>query len=106
VQTGHDLRELSYYVSVTQQITPYGLIGFRAEYYNPNADSLDKLQGKPVPTSQRMRIYSPMVGLTLPRRAKLLFQVDFINDLLAKDPRGVPIDLRNDTATVRLQVEL
>lgn len=106
VQTGHDLRELSYYVSVSQQITPYGLVGFRTELYNPNADSLDKLQGKPVPTSQRMRIYSPMVGLTLPRRAKLLFQVDFINDLLAKDPRGVPIDLRNDTATVRLQVEL
>ena len=106
IATSIDVRHRSYYVGITQEVTPYGLIGFRTEFYDPNADAQDKQLGKLSPFTQRIRVYSPLVGLVLPHRAKLLFQADFISDFFAKDALGVPTDLHNDQATVRLQVEL
>lgn len=101
-----DVRERGSHVGFTQEITPYGLIGFRTDVYDPNADTLDKKLGKLLPSTQRIRTYSPLVGLVLPGRAKLLFQVDFIKDYLGRDPLGVPADLRNNQSTLRLQVNL
>jgi hypothetical protein len=103
---GQNVRQLSYYVAVTQQITPYGLVGFRTDYYNPNADFLDSRAGQLIPTSQTIRNYSPLVGFVLPERAKLLFQYDFQTNLLGRDNRGVPAHYPNNTATLRLQVNL
>jgi hypothetical protein len=101
-----DVRELSYLVGVVQEITPYLVLGFRTDLYDPNADSTDKKLGKPVPTTQRVRTYSPTLGAVLPGRARLVFQYDFIRDHLARDVRGVPTDLANDQWTLRLQGEL
>ena len=51
-------------------------------------------------------VASPVVGLALPGYARLTFQYDVVRDLLAKDARGVPVDLKNDRWTLRLQVGL
>lgn len=104
VATSVDVRELSYYAAFVQEITPYGLAGFRFDTYDPNADFFDKRQGKLVPTSQAIHTFSPLVGLALPGYARLIFQYDVVRDLLAKDARGVPVDLKNDRWTLRLQV--
>jgi hypothetical protein len=103
---GSDLRELGYYVAFTQEITPYGVVGFRYDLYDPNSDITDRRRGKPLPTSQKIKTYSPMVGLVLPGRARLLFQYDVIEDFLARDTRGVPTDFKNNQWTTRLQVNL
>ena len=103
---GQNVRQLSYYIAVIQQVTPYGLVGFRTDYYNPNADFLDSRAGQQIPTSQTIRNYSPLVGFVLPERAKLLFQYDFQTNLLGRDNRGVPAHLPNNSATLRLQVNL
>ena len=103
---GQNVRQLSYYIAVLQQITPYGLMGFRTDYYNPNSDFLDSRAGQLIPTSQTIRNYSPLVGFVLPERAKLLFQYDFQTNLLGRDNRGVPAHFPNNTATLRLQVNL
>jgi len=103
---GQNIRQLSYYVAVIQEITPYGLLGFRTDYYNPNADFLDSRAGQLIPTSQAIRNYSPLVGFVLPERAKLLFQYDLQTNLLGRDVRGVPAHYPNNTATLRLQVNL
>jgi hypothetical protein len=105
-QAGPALRELGFYVAYTQEITPYGVIGFRYDQYNPNADSTDSRGGKVLPRSQTIKTYSPLVGLALPDRARLVFQYDHISDLLARDARGVPTDFKNDQWTLRLQVSL
>ena len=106
IDTGRDVRELGYYVGITQEITPYAIAGFRIDYYNPDADKTDTQQTQVVPTNQRVVTYSPLIGATLPGRARLLFQYDFIKDYMARDERGVPIDLKNDQWTLRLQGEL
>jgi hypothetical protein len=106
ITTGVDVRELSYYAALVQEITPYALAGLRFDTYDPNADFFDKRQGKLVPTSQAIHTFSPLIGVALPTHARLIFQYDVVRDLLAKDARGVPVDLRNDRWTLRLQVSL
>ncbi len=106
VTTGIDVRELGYSLGVVQEITPWGLAGFRFDAYDPNSDFLDKRGGKLIPTNQSIKTLSPVVGFVLPGRGRLLFQYDFIRDALARDTRGVPTDLKNDQLTLRLQVEL
>ncbi len=104
--TAGDVREFGYYVAFTQEITRYGVVGFRYDYYDPNSDLLDSRRGKLVPYSQQIRTYSPLFGLVLPGRARLLFQYDVIKDFLARDNRGVPTDFKNNQWTLRLQVNL
>ncbi len=101
-----DIRELGFYAGLLQELTPFFVVGFRADYYDPNADVTDSEHGKVVPTNQRVVTYSPLVAGQLPRRARLVFQYDFIRDHLARNPLGVPTDLKNDTWTLRLQGEL
>ena len=42
----------------------------------------------------------------IPGRARLVFQYDATKDYQARDPRGVPVDLKNNAWFLRLQVEL
>lgn len=106
VLTGRDVRELGYYIAFTQEITPYGLVGFRYDFYDPNADVTDDRRAKIVPTAQQIRTYSPLAGLVLPGRTRLMFQYDIVRDFLARDKLGVPTDFKNDQWTLRLQVNL
>ncbi len=85
-----DTRELGYYVGVVQQVTPYGVVGLRYDYYDPNSDILTSQGGKILPFKADIKTWSPLVGLVLPHRAKLLFEYDFIRDHLALDAVGVP----------------
>jgi hypothetical protein len=104
--TAIDAREMGFVVGVTQELTPYGVVGFRFDSYDPNADAQDMQGGKFVPTSQVIRTFSSVVGLTLPDRARLLFQYDVQRDFLGRNPAGIPADLKNDAWTLRLQVRL
>jgi hypothetical protein len=105
VAAGTDARHLYYHASWVQEVTRWGLAGFRAEAYDPNADFLDNRVGKLVPTSEAIHTFSPIVGLTIPGRARLLFQYDVVLDSLGRDARGVPADLDNNRFTVRLQLD-
>jgi hypothetical protein len=106
VVTGTDVREAGAYGALVQDVTRYGVAGFRASFYNPNADLAETRRGRLLPFSQSVVTLSPLVGLVLPGTAKLLFQYDFIFDKLGRDSRGVPADAKNNAATVRLQVQL
>lgn len=106
VVTGVDVRQWGGYAALSQDITEYAVVAFRAELYNPNADVFDQRRGAFLPANQSIVTLSPAVGLALPRRARLLAQYDFIDDYLARDPIGVPKDAKNNQWTVRLQVEL
>jgi hypothetical protein len=106
VQTKLDAREFGWNVGFTQQLSPYALVGARLDFYDPNADATDRRAGKTLPTKNTVRTISPLIGVTLPDRARLVFQYDFIRDYLARDAQGVPTDLDNDQWTLRLQVNL
>ncbi len=104
--SGTNTREMSYYVAFIQEVTPYGLVGFRTDFYDPNSDFAEPRAGVLVPTSQAIRNYSPIVGAVLPDRAKLLFEWDIQSNLLARDVRGVPTRYPDNQWTLRLQVNL
>jgi hypothetical protein len=106
VQTTLDARQAGGYVALTQELTRYGVVGFRAAIYDPNADVLETRGAKALPKTQTVKTFSPLAGLVLPNRARLLFQYDFVRDYLARDSVGVPTDAKNDQWTLRLQVEL
>ncbi len=105
VISGTDTREIGYLAAFTQELATYGLIGLRYDLYDPNADYLTPRAGKLLPTTQRIRTISPLVGVYYDR-AKLYFQYDFIDDHLARDERGVPADLKNNRWLLRFQIEL
>jgi hypothetical protein len=98
------VRELGYYLAFVQEVTPFGLVGFRTDFYDGNSDFTDSRRGLLLPAQQSVRTYSPLVGVVLPQRARLVFQYDFVRDHFARDTRGEPADLRNDQWTLRLQV--
>jgi len=106
LSAGSDLREFGYFIGVLQEITSYGIVGFRTDFYDPNADATDRRAGKTLPSLNTVTTYSPLVGVTLPQRARLVLQYDIIKDHLARDTRGVPTNLDNDAWTLRLQVNL
>ncbi|HWZ93197.1 MAG TPA: hypothetical protein VNW92_30265, partial [Polyangiaceae bacterium] len=106
VLSGLDVREAGGYVALAQDVTQWGQVGFRASFYDPNADFAQSVRGRQVPTSLGVRTLSPFVALVLKDRARLSFQYDFVHDYLAKDAQGVPTDAKNNQLTLRLQVEL
>ena len=111
IVTGVDSRELGFLLGITQEITKWGVVGFRFDHYDPNANFFDKRGGKLIPTSQAINTFSPLIGLVLPDpnlkdRARLLLQYDIIKDKLARDSQGIPTDLKNNVLTLRLQVTL
>jgi hypothetical protein len=107
VLTGRDTRHLGYVVSALQEIGDWFVVGMRFDTYDPDSDSSDFQNGRPVqPNDRTIRTYSPLVGIRYENRARLLFQYDFIRDKLGRDLAGIPVDLANDRATLRLQVNL
>jgi hypothetical protein len=106
IATGVDVREFGAYAAFVQEITRYGLVGFRFDYYDPNADFLQSTAGKLVPVSEAISTLSPLVGLQLPDRARLIFEYDAVKNFLALDARGVPTNLPMNMFALRLQVQL
>jgi hypothetical protein len=107
VAAGTDQRELGFYAGVVQEIGPYGVVGFRFDMYDSNSDAFDTRGGRLLPYSQVITTASPLVGLTLPDgRARLVLQYDAIHNGLARDSEGVPTNLKQNTLTLRLQVQL
>ena len=106
VTTRSDARQTGGHLALTQELTRYAIVGFRASYYDPNSDIIEVRGGRTLPKTQSVKTLSPLAGFVLPGRARLLLQYDFIRDYLARDEAGVPSDADNNQWTLRLQVEL
>ena len=106
VETGVNLREIGWYAAYVQEVTRYGVVGFRVDSYNPNADATTQLGGNLLPLDQTITTFSPLVGLVLPDRARLVFEYDHILNHQGLDPTGVPANLPDDSWAVRLQVQM
>jgi hypothetical protein len=101
-----DQRELGFYAAVIQELGPYAVAGFRYDYYDPNSNAFDTRQGLLLPRKLVVKTASPLVGLVLPDRARLIFQYDIVRNELARTAQGVPTDLKANVWTLRLQVQL
>jgi len=106
ILTSIDVRELGFQAGITQDITRWGIVGFRWDFYDPNSDILDTRVGRLVPSNQTINTFSPLVGLTWPEHARLIFQYDISRNHFARTATGVPTNLNANTLTIRLQVHL
>jgi hypothetical protein len=98
-----DVRELGWYVALTQDVTEYGFVGARYDVYDPNSDLLESRRGVVVPKDATITTISPLVGLRYKDVGRLTFQYDVVDDALGRDKRGVPTDVANNQWTVRVQ---
>jgi hypothetical protein len=105
VFTGYDLRQTALVVGVVQDVRSVGLVGFRLDLYNPNADLFDAQRGEFIPTSATVTTLSPVIGVQLPNTGRLLLQYDYVADHLGRNDAGEVVDLPNDLWTLRLQVD-
>lgn len=107
VLLGRDTRHIGYQLNVIQEFQDWFVVGFRTDFYNPDSDSSDFQNAKPVqPNDRSIRTYSPLIGLRYERRARLVFQYDVVRDKLGRDAAGIPTDLSNNRLSLRLQVNL
>jgi hypothetical protein len=106
VVTGADVRQAGGYVALVQEVTEYGLLGFRYSVYDPNSDLIENRADEFYPKTQTIKTYSLLAGAQLKGQGRLTFQYDIVRDYLARDGAGVPADADNDQWTLRLQVDL
>jgi len=111
VVIGSNLRHLQALVGITQDLGRWAAAGVRYDVYDPNTDLLDRRRGETVPRRSDIHTISPLVAARLPAgitpgfRGRLVIQYDAVLDHLGRDERGVPVNLRNDQLTVRVQGE-
>jgi hypothetical protein len=106
VASGLDTRELGFYAAAEQEITRWGIVGLRYDFYDPNSNAFDKRGGSLIPFSEAITTISPMAALVLPDRARLVIQYDAIHNAFARNAVGVPTNLQDNVLTLRLQVQL
>ncbi len=106
VATGLDQRELGFFVAGEQEVSKWGVVGLRYDFYDPNSNAFDKRGGTLNPFSQAVTTVSPMGALVLPDRARLILQYDAIQNAFARSTVGSPTNLKNNVVTLRLQVML
>jgi hypothetical protein len=106
ILTGIDQRELGFYVAALQEITRFGMVGFRYDYYDPNSNAFDKREGQLVPYSEAIHTSALLVGVAIPDRARLVYEYDIVRSDLARNAVGVPANLPSNNWTLRLQVQL
>ena len=103
---GFDLREVGYYISLYHEFKSGPIAGFRFDQYNPNSDFIDTRRGNPVPQTETVTTYSPLLGFQVAHQARLVAEYDIIRDSMARNSLGVPVDKKNNVVTLRLQGEL
>jgi hypothetical protein len=106
VASGIDTRELGFYGALVQEVTKWGAVGLRYDFYDPNSNAFDKRGGNLIPFSEAITTISPMAALVLPDRARLVIQYDAIHNAYARSALGVPANLQDNVLTLRFQVQL
>ena len=99
-----DYRELGYYIAFTQELTKYGMIGVRYDYYNPDQDSNDRRSGTLVPQDASYWSLAMTGSVRLPPYGRLVLEYDLNRNHLGRSPSGVPTNLADDAFTIRAEV--
>lgn len=99
----YDLREFGGYAALTQDVGPYGAVGVRYDYYNPNQDSTDRSKGILVPTDFSYSTIAAVAAAQI-QGVRLVVEYDHNRNTLGRDAAGRPTTLKDDAVTVRAQV--
>ncbi len=100
---GRDLRELGWHVGATQELTRWGMIGVRYDFYDPDADAQLQQPFALVPTDTSYKTLSFMAAVRFGSHARLVAQYDHRGNSLGRDAAGNPTTLADDSLTFRAE---
>jgi hypothetical protein len=103
IAAGRDQRELGFYVGVTQELTPWGMIGVRYDRYDPDADASEQRGAALVPRDRAFSTYAFM-GMLRHGPGRLIVEYDRRGNALGRTTSGDPTTLASDTLTMRAEV--
>lgn len=104
IGAGRDLRELGYYVGVTQQLTAYAQLGLRYDFYDPDADRQEQLGAQRVSATAAYSSLTVTAAASYPRHGRLSLEYQNNRNALGRRPSGLPTTLGRDVVLVRAQV--
>jgi hypothetical protein len=97
-----DLRQLGWYVGVSQEITRWALVGVRYDRYDPDADAREQVPFSIVPRDQGFSTWSFNAAGRI-SFGRLIAQYDHRNNPLGRDASGAPTTLADDSFTLRAE---
>jgi hypothetical protein len=103
IAASRDLRELGWYVGVTQELTRWGLIGVRYDTFDPDADARDQRPFALVPKDSSLSTWAFMATARW-NKARLVAEYDHRKNALGRDVTGAPTTLADDSFTLRAVV--
>ena len=104
VAVGRDLRELGYYVGVTQELSPYVRAGLRYDFYDPDADAQEQRGPDRVPLATSFSSLTTTLAGYYPGYGKLAIEYQHNRNALGRSAAGIPITLGRDVVLIRGQV--
>ncbi len=101
---GRDYRELGLYVAVTQELGQHAQVGVRYDFYNPDADSVNTVEGATKPTAFAYQTLSFVAALQAPS-GRLIAEYDINRNHNGRDLEGNPTNLADNVFTIRGEVK-
>jgi hypothetical protein len=103
VSFGRDYREFGLYVGVTQELGQHAQVGFRYDFYNPDADSVNTVMGSTQPTALAYQTFAFAAALRAPS-GRLIAEYDINRNHNGRDTAGMPVNLPSNTFIIRGEV--
>jgi hypothetical protein len=103
VAFGRDYREFGIYVGLTQELGPHWQVGARYDFYNPDADSVNTVQGAAKPTALAYQTVAFAAALRA-TSGRLIAEYDLNRNHNGRDAEGNPVNLPSNSFTIRGEV--
>jgi hypothetical protein len=103
VAFGRDYREFGLYVGLTQELGPHWQAGFRYDFYNPDADSVNTVAGATKPTALAYQTFAFAAALRAPS-GRLIAEYDVNRNHNGRDMLGNPVNLPSNDFIIRGEV--
>lgn len=104
VSVGRSLRELGWYLGLTQELTRYALVGARYDRYSPDADALHQQGAARVPVDTSSSTLAIAIAGQLAPWGRLSLEYDHNTNALGRTTGGAPTTLGADALTLRAQL--
>jgi hypothetical protein len=103
VAFGRDYREFGLYVGLTQDLGPRWQAGFRYDFYNPDADSVNTVAGATRPTALAYQTFAFAAALRA-ASGRLIAEYDINRNHNGRDMLGNPVNLPSNDFIIRGEV--
>lgn len=103
VALGRDVRESGFYLSATQELTRFAMLGVRYDRYNPDLDGSEQRGVALVPRDSSYSTFALAAALRY-RPGRLILEYDINGNALGRTASGVPTTLADNQLALRGEV--